>query len=89
MDKDYFDELNARLASYRRHEARLMAQEILDVDRDLNFSITTLSLLWMVADGRIVPRDTEMRRVTSAWARWQKAGQRLARQARRSASARS
>jgi len=69
---DPFATLAAPLAAYNRHEARLMAQEILDIDRDLNFSITMVHLLWRVADGRAVPNGTEMRRVASAHARWAK-----------------
>jgi hypothetical protein len=78
---DPIDALNERLASFRRREARLMAQEVSDTDRGINFSITLTHLLWRVVDGRAIPTNTEMRRVASAHARWVKAGLRLSRRA--------
>jgi len=73
--------MNARLAAYRRRECEVMAQEILDIDRDLNFSVSMTCLLWQIADGRIVPRNIDMRRVASAHARRVKAGLRQGRRA--------
>jgi len=80
---DAFDAMNARLAEHRRRNAVLMAQEILDEDRGISFSITMLSLLWRVADGRTIPTIVESRRIANAYARWVKAGRRADRQARR------
>jgi len=80
---DPFDAMAARLADYHRREIRDMAQEILDTDRGVNFSITMLHLLWRIADGRTIPGTTETRRIASAWARWNRAGQRRVRKMRR------
>ena len=79
---DAFDAMAARLDAYHRREAMLMAQTILDEDRGISFSITTISLLWRIADGRTIPNTTETRRLASAWRRWEQAGRRV-RQVRR------
>jgi hypothetical protein len=76
---DPFDAANARLAAFQRAQAMVMAQTILDEDRGNNFGFSMLALLWRIADGRTIPNTGETRRLTSAYARWDRAGQRLRR----------
>ena len=80
FDRELAD-VNGRLEEFRRRELRNMAQEILDIDRGINFSITMMAILWKVADARTVPGIVESRRVLSAHERWIKAGARQARRA--------
>jgi hypothetical protein len=64
-------------------EAQAMAREVLADLRGVNFSFTTLAILISVADERLIPGVVETRRLTAAWARWDKAGLRQARLSRR------
>ena len=76
------DAAMVRLDAWRLREAQAMAREILVDPHRVNFSVTTLSILVGVADGRLNPGVVAMRRLSSAWDRWDRAGNRQARRAR-------
>ena len=79
---DPIDAWNARLAAYRLREAQAMAREVLGEDRGVDFSVRALAVLIGVAEGRLVPGTVDLRRLTAARTRWDKARNRQARRAR-------
>jgi len=79
---DVIDAWNAGLAAeYCRREAEAVEREILSEDSGINFSFGTLVLIVRAAERRLNPSAGDMQRLTAAWTRWDKAGQRRTRRA--------